>query len=190
MATLLVLALALGACSSPPNMSLSTVKAQNDRKKAPEFALKDADGRTVRLSDFRGKVVLLNFWATWCPPCKLEIPWFIEFERKHKDQGFAVIGVSLDEDGWNSVKPFTSDLGINYRILLGDDSIAQLYGGIDSLPTTFLIDREGRIAAVHVGLVNKAKYEKDLQELLGTNHGTSLSRRAGRGLPAALICAD
>lgn len=136
------------------------------RKPAPEFALKDADGRTVRLADFRGRVVLLNFWATWCGPCRVEIPWFMEFERRHKGQGFAVIGVAMDEEGWDVVKPFVADLNVNYRILLGADSVAQLYGGVDSLPTTFLIDRQGKVAAVHIGLVSKSAYEKDLSELL------------------------
>jgi cytochrome c biogenesis protein CcmG/thiol:disulfide interchange protein DsbE len=161
------LALVLSACSSGVNVARSSVKPESQRRKAPDFALRDADGKLVRLSDYRGKVVLLNFWATWCAPCRLEIPWFIEFQRKHKDRGLAVLGISMDEDGWEVVKPFIERLGVNYRILMGDDSVAQLYGGVDSLPTTFLIDREGRIASVHIGLVSKSRYEKDLAELLG-----------------------
>src|SRR5712671_2004016 len=84
----------------------STVKAEADRRPAPDFALKDADGKTVHLSDYKGKVVLLDFWATWCAPCKIEIPWFMEFEQQLKDRGFAVVGVSMDEDGWGVVKPY------------------------------------------------------------------------------------
>ena len=162
---MLALAAALLAGCSSPSAGVSHLKSEATRKQAPNFSLKDADGRIVQLSDFRGKVVLLNFWATWCDPCRIEIPWFVEFERQHKGQGFAVVGVSMDEDGWQAVKPFVREAGINYRILLGNDTVSDLYGGIDSLPTSFVIDREGRIAAVHIGLVSKSRYENDLQQL-------------------------
>jgi peroxiredoxin len=166
----LLAALALGACSCsrPP------------RKVAPNFALKDADGRTVQLADYRGKVVLLNFWATWCGPCKIEIPWFTDFERRHKDRGFAVVGISMDEDGWEAVKPFISEYGINYRILMGNGRTAELYGGVEALPTTFLIDREGRIAAIHEGLVSKSRYERDLNQLLDSPRDAAGTRGAGQ----------
>jgi peroxiredoxin len=176
-------AVLLAACTSPSS-GHSRVKPTNERREAPDFALKDANGKTVRLSDYRGKVVLLNFWATWCGPCKIEIPWFVDFERQHKAQGFAVVGVSMDEDGWQAVKPFVTELGINYRVLLGDDTVAQLFGGIDSLPTSFLIDREGRIAATHIGLVSKSRYEHELQQLIGTStsaRGAPRIRTAARG---------
>ncbi len=146
----------------------ASLKPDKDRKQAPEFALKDGDGKTVRLSEYKGKVVLLDFWATWCGPCKIEIPWFMEFERKNKDRGFAVIGVSMDEEGWSAIKPFVTDLAINYRIVQGSDSIAQLYGGVEALPTTFLIDREGKIAATHVGLAAKQDFEDGIRQLLET----------------------
>ena len=161
----LLLSLALGACGCSWPSRTSGVKPEGNRQAAPNFALKDADGRTVRLADYHGKVVLLNFWATWCDPCRVEIPWFTDFERRHKDRGFAVVGISMDEDGWDAVKPFISEYGVNYRILMGDDTIAKLYGGVESLPTTFLIDREGRVAAIHVGLVSKSSYERDLIQL-------------------------
>jgi cytochrome c biogenesis protein CcmG/thiol:disulfide interchange protein DsbE len=118
---------------------------------------------------------LLNFWATWCGPCKIEIPWFIEFQQRYKDQGFAVLGISMDEEGWEVIKPYMERNPVNYRILLGTDMVAEQYGGVDSLPTTFLIDGEGRIASTHVGLVSKSEYEKGIQELLGKRalNGTS-----------------
>jgi len=144
----------------------TSLKPSHERQMAPDFELKDADGRTVQLSDYRGKVVLLNFWATWCGPCKIEIPWFVEFEKEFKDEGFAVLGISLDEDGWDVVKPYLEENRVNYRVLMGNDEVAMLYGGVDSLPTTFLIDREGRIASVHVGLVSRADYENDITMLL------------------------
>ena len=160
------LSLAFAGCSSSKPVNAASLKPEKDRKSAPDFSLKDADGRTVRLSDYKGKVVLLDFWATWCGPCKIEIPWFMEFERKYKDRSFAVIGVAMDDEGWDVVKPFISDLGVNYRIVQGTDMTAQLYGGVQALPTTFLIDRLGRVASVHVGLASKRDFEDGIEKLL------------------------
>jgi peroxiredoxin len=161
----------LAACTSSEQTTPSTVKPVAARQTAPEFALKDVNGAAVRLSDYRGKVVLLNFWATWCGPCKFEIPWFIEFEQANKDRGFAVIGISMDEEGWEVVKPFLAEWNVNYRTLLGDSIIAQLYGGVDSLPTSFLIDRDGRVASAHLGLISKSVYQNEIQELLSAQPG-------------------
>jgi peroxiredoxin len=142
------------------------VQDEGKRKVAPDFALKDANGKTVKLSDYKGKVVLLDFWATWCGPCRLEIPWFMEFERKYKDRGFAVLGVSMDDDGWESVRPFIKDLQMNYRVVIGDDKTGDKYGGIEALPTAFLIDREGRVAIKHVGLSSRRDFEDGIEKLL------------------------
>jgi peroxiredoxin len=161
-----------GCSSSPRTVRAASLKPDKERKKAPDFALKDANGQTVRLSDYHGKVVLLDFWATWCGPCKIEIPWFQEFERQNKDKGFAVIGVAMDDDGWDVVKPFAKERGINYRLVLGDDKVADLYGGLDALPTTLLIDRGGNIAAVHIGLSGKNEFEDSIQELLSAPGNT------------------
>ena len=168
-----VAACLLTGCGSEPRSvkAANPVKADKDRKPAPEFALKDADGKTVRLEDYKGKVVLLDFFATWCGPCKIEIPWFMELERKNKDRGFSVLGVSMDDEGWEVVKPFLADLGVNYRVVIGNDATAQVYGGVDALPTTFLIDRNGRIAAVHVGLASKKVFEDGIQQLLQDSGG-------------------
>src|SRR5205807_2034267 len=149
------------------SLNRPAVKEESKRQNAPEFALKDVDGKTVRLSDYRGKVVLLDFWATWCGPCKIEIPWFMEFEQQLKDRGFAVVGVSMDEDGWGVVKPYLQEMKINYRILLGNEQVGAIYGGVDSLPTTFLIDRQGKIASVHIGLDRgKEDFKNDIVRLL------------------------
>jgi peroxiredoxin len=142
---------------------------RSSAKPAPEFSLKDANGQTVRLADYRGKVVLLDFWATWCGPCKIEIPWFMEFEKEFKDQGFAVLGVSMDEDGWSAIKPYVQNMKMNYRVLLGNDAISTAYGGLDSLPTTLLIDREGGIASTHVGVsMGKEEFKDAIVKLLET----------------------
>jgi peroxiredoxin len=147
-------------------LNVASVKADKERHHAPDFALKDGDGKLVHLSDYRGRVVLLDFWATWCGPCKIEIPWFEDFQRKNQERGFAVLGVSMDDEGWQVIKPFATSAKMNYRVLIGNDQTAQLYGGIDALPTTFLIDREGRIAAVHVGLVDRKEFENGIEQLL------------------------
>jgi cytochrome c biogenesis protein CcmG/thiol:disulfide interchange protein DsbE len=133
---------------------------------APDFTLKDAQGRAVKLSDFRGQVVLLDFWATWCGPCKIEIPWFIDLQRRHKDRGFTVLGVAMDDEGWDVVKPFIQEMGVNYRVVIGNDMTAQLYGGIGNLPTTFLIDREGRVATVLVGVSGRREFDEGVEKLL------------------------
>jgi len=139
-------------------------------KPAPEFSLKDANGQTVHLSDYRGKVVLLDFWATWCGPCKIEIPWFMEFEKQYKDRGFAVVGVSMDEDGWAAIKPYVQNMRMNYRVVLGNDAVSAAYGGLDSLPTTLLIDRQGGIASVHVGVsMGKEEFKNAIVQLLDTS---------------------
>jgi cytochrome c biogenesis protein CcmG/thiol:disulfide interchange protein DsbE len=163
------LGLLLGACSSSVRLDrAAAVKPDKDRRSAPDFTLKDAAGKPVHLSDYRGKVVILDFWATWCDPCAMEIPWFMDLERKQKDHGFAVLGVSMDDEGWDAVKPFVAKLGMNYRVLMGNDETALLYGGVDALPTTFLIDREGRIAAVHVGLADRRDIDDGVERLLQT----------------------
>jgi thiol-disulfide isomerase/thioredoxin len=154
-------------CARPRASAQSGPRAEKDRKPAPDFTLKDAHGQPMKLSGYKGKVVLLNFWATWCGPCKIEIPWFIEFEREYKDRGFAVLGVAMDDDGWESVKPYIEGRRVNYRVAIGSEEMATLYGGVDSLPTSFIIDREGRIADVHIGLVSKSEYRDGIVQLLG-----------------------
>lgn len=157
----------LVACQSEkPVPTRASVKDVDKRKAAPDFALKDANGKLIHLADYKGKVVLLDFWATWCGPCKVEIPWFTEFQRKYKDRGFEVLGVSMDDDGWKSINPYVAKSKINYRVVLGDDKTGDQYGGLEALPTTFVIDRAGRIAAVHVGLTDKRIFEDAIENLL------------------------
>lgn len=169
------------ACSQQPIAAgESSVKPAGDRNEAPDFTLTDSDGQAVTLSEYRGQVVLLNFWATWCPPCKIEIPWFTEFERQYKDQGFSVLGVSLDEGGWEDVRNYIERAELNYRVVMGTEEVAMLYGGVEALPQTFLIDREGRIGTVHVGLVSKGEYQRDLNELLN-------NETASANAPSAVV---
>jgi peroxiredoxin len=175
----------LEGCSKPQlSVSAASVKAEKERRAAPDFALKDAEGKLVHLSDYRGKVVLLDFWATWCGPCKIEIPWFMDFQRQNQEKGLVVLGVSMDDEGWEIVKPYLASMKVNYRVVIGNDHTAQLYGGVDALPTTFLIDREGKIAAVHVGLVDRKDFENGIDQLLQTPAKTASVRVA---LPAVAM---
>lgn len=178
----------LGSCTTTSSSAHSAAaeKQSPDRKLAPDFTLTDSNGQPVKLSDYRGKVVLLNFWATWCGPCQIEIPWFIEFEQQLKSKGFEVVGVSMDEEGWKAVKPYIAERKINYRILLGDETVSQLYGGLDALPTTFLIDRDGKFAfSPHIGLAGKNEYLSEIQSLLA-KQTASLNHRLAV-LPAAVL---
>jgi cytochrome c biogenesis protein CcmG/thiol:disulfide interchange protein DsbE len=144
----------------------ATRNSANGRQLAPDFTVKDSRGADFRLSDYRDKVVLLNFWATNCAPCRAEIPWFIEFDRTYRDKGFAVVGISMDDDGWPAIRPFMAEKKINYRIGLGNDAVAQLYGGLDAIPESLLIDRTGKIVATHVGLIPRSDWEKELSRAL------------------------
>ena len=164
LAILVVGTILAAGCSS--TRKVEAAKDDKDLKPAPALALPDEQGATVNLADYKGKVVLLDFWATWCGPCKIEIPWFIEFQRKYKDQGFTVLGVAMDEEGWSIVKPFAEKYKMNYPLLLGNDEAATAFGGVEVLPTTFLIDRQGRIVATHLGLVSKDEFENGIKGLL------------------------
>ncbi len=135
-------------------------------KPAASFALRDLSGKEVKLSDFKGKVVILNFWATWYPPCVREMPHFIALYEGYKDQGFAVVGISVDRAGENVIKSFVEEHQVTYPILIDDQRVAQRYGGISSVPTTFLINREGKIVRQYVGYRDKSVFEKDIKALL------------------------
>ncbi len=149
-------------------VSKITVLENTARKPAASFTLLDSNGAKITLASLKGKVVLLNFWATWCGPCQVEIPWFIEFNKTYKARGLAVVGVSMDEDGWKSVKPYLATKKIDYPIVVGTEDVAKAYGGVDSLPSTFIIDRDGKIAFSHSGLVSKDTYETEIGSLLGS----------------------
>ena len=142
----------------------STISADS-RKAAPDFTLTDANGSAFKLSQFKGDVVLVDFWATWCHGCKTEIPWYVEFQGKYKNQGLSVIGISMDDDGWKSVRPFLREHNVNYLIGIGTEALGKQYDVV-SMPVTLLIDRQGRIAESHSGMVDKAAFEQDIQELL------------------------
>ena len=136
-----------------------------DRKPAPDFALPDSDGKPIALSQYKGRVVLLDFWATWCTGCKVEIPWYIEFQERYAVEGLSSIGVSMDEEGWSVVRPYLQAHPISYPIVLGNPDLVKPYD-ITNLPVTLLIDRRGRIADAHVGMVDKDGWEQEIRQLL------------------------
>ena len=134
-------------------------------KTAPDFALNDSEGVRIKLSDYKGRVVLLNFWATWCKGCVLEIPWFIEFQERYKENGLTIIGVSID-DSWKPVKAFVEEKKVNYPIVLDTEGLRKIYE-LNSMPMTLLIDRIGEIAVSYIGVVDKDACESKLRALLG-----------------------
>ncbi len=132
---------------------------------APDFSLQDLTGQPLNLASYRGKVVLLDFWATWCAPCRGEIPHFVEFQDKYRDQGLQVIGISMD-DGPKPVREFYQEFKMNYPVALGNEKVAQSYGGVLGLPVTFLIGRDGRVAAKYIGEVQMSTLREAIESQL------------------------
>jgi peroxiredoxin len=135
---------------------------------APDFELASLDGKKVKLSDYRGKAVLLNFWATWCSPCKVEMPWFVDLQKKYGNDGLVVLGVAMDDSDNSKIAQFASEMGVNYPILLGTDKVSDQYGNVQFLPTTFYIDREGRIIGKGTGLLGRGEIEENVQKALAS----------------------
>jgi thiol-disulfide isomerase/thioredoxin len=134
---------------------------------APDFVLNSLDGSSVKLSGLRGKAVLLNFWATWCSPCKVEMPWFVELQREYGPQGFQIVGVAMDDASTDDIAKFAKDMGVNYPILLGKEAVALSYGGVNVLPTTFFLDRNGKVIAREFGLQSRSVFVDHIKDALG-----------------------
>lgn len=132
-----------------------------------DFVLKDMEGKDVKLADYKGKVVLLNFWATWCGPCKIEIPGFVELQEKYRDQGVVFLGFSVD-DSPDKLKTYASDHNMNYPVLVGDghEEVQEAFGPIYGIPVTVVINREGMICRKHTGIAPKNKFEEEIKALL------------------------
>jgi thiol-disulfide isomerase/thioredoxin len=135
---------------------------------APDFDLASLDGKRVKLSDFRGKAVLLNFWATWCAPCKEEMPWFVDLQKKYAGDGLVVVGVAMDDSDASKIAEFTGEMGVNYPVLLGTDKVSDDYGNVDFLPTSFYIDRDGKFVGKGVGLLGRKEVEDNIQKALAS----------------------
>jgi len=146
-----------------------TVSAGDNNMKgqqAPDFTLETLDGKTVHLSDFRGKGVLLNFWATWCQPCKIEMPWFAELQKQYGPQGLQIVGIAMDDASPKEIGEFAHDLGVNYPILVGKESVGDAYGGVQFLPATFYIGRDGKVIDKVFGLKGRGEIEDSIKKAL------------------------
>lgn len=149
---------------------------------APDFTLESLDGKSMKLSDLRGKAVLLNFWATWCGPCKIETPWLVEMQNEYGNQGLQVVGVAMDDSGKDEIAKFAKDMGVNYPVLLGKEAVGDEYGGVPALPESFFIGRDGKIVDRIIGLKGRADIEDSIKKALNTQASASQTTAA----PAAL----
>ncbi|MGB9492336.1 MAG: TlpA disulfide reductase family protein [Terriglobales bacterium] len=134
---------------------------------APDFELQALDGNNLKLSTLRGKAVLLNFWATYCEPCKVEMPWFVELQKEYGPHGFQIVGVAMDDASTDDIDKFAKDMGVNYPILLGKEAVGMSYGGVNVLPTTFFLDRSGKVIAREFGLQSRSVFVDHIKEALG-----------------------
>lgn len=152
----------------PKHASTSSLVGDLQGAQAPDFELTSLDGRKVKLSDFRGKAVVLNFWATWCAPCKIEMPWFVELQREYGAQGFQIVGVAMDDSSKEDIAKFAQDMGVNYPVLLGKEAVGEEYGGVPALPESFFIGRDGKIVDKIIGLRGRAEIEDAIKRTLET----------------------
>jgi thiol-disulfide isomerase/thioredoxin len=151
--------------ASRPRIAKSTL--------APDFSLESLEGKSMRLSDFRGKAVLLNFWATWCTPCRIEMPWFVELQKQYGAQGLQIVGVAMDDASKEDIAKFAKEMGVNYPILIGKEAVGDAYGGLPGLPETFFIGRDGKIVDKIIGLESKSKIEDAIKQALSTQSAAS-----------------
>jgi len=135
---------------------------------APDFTLQSLDGRSVRLADFRGKAVLLNFWATWCSPCKIEMPWFVELQKQYGPEGLQVVGVAMDDASTKEIADFAKEMGVNYPVLIGKESVGDAYGGVQFLPENFYIDRNGKVLDRAFGLKGRSEIEDEIKRIVAS----------------------
>jgi peroxiredoxin len=167
-----------------PGARLAGSNAAIKGKDAPDFQLMDINGKTVRLADLKGKAVLLNFWATWCPPCKIEIPWFVDLQKQYGPQGLQIVGVAMDDGNpRDAVAKFAREMGVNYTIVLGNDKVADAYGGVEALPTTFYIGRDGKIVSRVFGLVGHSEVEDNIRAAL--KQGGTVAQNSNQAAGAA-----
>lgn len=143
-----------------------SMAGNRSEKKAPNFSLKGIDGKTIKLSDYKGKILILNFFATWCRPCREEIPDFVKFYKEYKDKGVEILGVSVVGSKEKNVKDLIKKMKINYSVSMSDGKIEKLFGGIRFVPTTFIIDKKGNIVKKRIGMMNQEELKKIVEEII------------------------
>jgi thiol-disulfide isomerase/thioredoxin len=148
------------------SQGMAAGNAQMKNGIAPDFTLQSLDGKTVRLSDFRGKPVVLNFWATWCGPCKIEMPWFVDLQKQYGPAGLQFLGVAMDDASTKDIAEFAASMKVNYPILIGKESVGDAYGGVQFLPETFYIDRNGKVVDKAFGLKGRGEIEDAIKKIL------------------------
>lgn len=146
---------------------MAQLGAKADGKAAPDFDLKTLDGKQLKLSDLKGKGVLVNFWATYCSPCKVEMPWLEDFQKQYEGKGFTIVGVTMDDAKPEEIAKFTKEMGVTYPIVLGTDAVGDSYGA-QFLPTSVYVDRSGKIIQRVYGLVNRSEIEDNIKKTLAT----------------------
>lgn len=159
--------------SAAPRLTQATI--------APDFSLESLDGKNLRLSDLRGKAVLLNFWATWCGPCKIEMPWFVELQNQYGSQGLQIVGIAMDDASKEDIAKFAKDMGVNYPILIGKEAVGDAYGGVPAMPESFFIGRDGKVVDKILGLKGKGEIEEAIKKALNTQPAPSQASGPGSG---------
>jgi len=142
---------------------------------APDFTLETLDGKSVSLSSLRGKAVLVNFWATWCGPCKIETPWLVDLQNEYGAQGLQIVGVAMDDSGKEEIAKFAKDMGMNYPVLLGKEAVGEAYGGVPALPESFFVGRDGKIVDKIMGIEGKAEIEDAIKKALSTQAASDVN---------------
>jgi len=146
---------------------------------APDFTLKSIpDGKDIQLSSLRGKAVLVNFWATWCEPCKIEMPWLVDLQKKYGSDGLQIVGVAMDDTSEKTIADFAKKMGVNYPVLKGTENVGDMYGGIEGLPTSYFLDRSGRLVASIKGLDSESKFEDNIKKSLAGGASQTASSAA------------
>ena len=169
----------VGIHAARKNTGSAPISGDLRGKVAPDFELKTLDGKDMKLSDFRGKAVLLNFWATYCGPCKIEMPWFVELQRQYGPQGLQIVGVAMDDASREDIAKFAKEMGVNYPILLGKEAVGDAYGGVPAMPESFFIGRDGKVVDRIIGLKGKADIEEAIKKALNTQPATSQASAPG-----------
>ncbi|HXZ33514.1 MAG TPA: TlpA disulfide reductase family protein [Terriglobales bacterium] len=165
-AVVIALMLAIGLRMARHPRQSAVIQMKGDA--APDFTLQSLEGKSVHLSDYRGKAVLLNFWATWCAPCKIEMPWFVELQKQYGPEGLQIVGIAMDDASPKEIGDFAKEMGVNYPVLIGKEAVGEAYGGVQFLPESFYIDRNGKVLDKAFGLKGRGEIEDNIKRIIAS----------------------